>query len=103
MMRTLLIVAGLFFSICGAFIAYFATSDPGHEYDLKLVLPIDTRQMPRLAETPQVMSRNGETDTSTVAAVDGRAEAGSPLPLPDRPRVQFEDRPGAASEVSPSR
>ena len=51
-MKALLIVAGLFFSIFGAVIAYFAASDPGHEYDLKFVLPIDARQMPKPVAPP---------------------------------------------------
>ncbi|MBI4723748.1 MAG: hypothetical protein HY765_01615 [Rhodomicrobium sp.] len=96
-MRTLLIAAGLFFSICGAAIIYFAASDPGREYDLKLVLPIDTRQMPKPIEPPQVISREAETQPSG-SVTDGRAEAGSMPPMPERPPVSFGGRPGAASE-----
>ena len=66
-MKTLLIVAGLFFSIFGAVIAYYAASDPGHEYDMKFVLPIDARQMP--AAPPAVQS-------STARRRGGRSCAG---------------------------
>ena len=55
-MKALLIVAGLFFSIFGAVIAYFAASDPGQEYELKFVLPIDVRQMPKPVAPPSVQS-----------------------------------------------
>ena len=55
-MKALLIVAGLFFSIFGAVIAYFAASDPGQEYELKFVLPIDARQMPKPVAPPSVQS-----------------------------------------------
>ncbi|HZV21394.1 MAG TPA: hypothetical protein VE986_07610 [Hyphomicrobiales bacterium] len=96
-MRTLLIVAGLFFSLCAAFIIYFAASDSGHEYDLNLVLPIDTRQMPKAVAPPPVISH--EADTSFTSAVpSGRAEAGPLTRIPERPPVQFGERPGAASE-----
>ncbi len=95
-MRALLIVAGLFFSIFGAVIAYFAASDPGSEYDMKFVLPIDARQMP--AAPPPVQSSTAEREESGFAP-DGRAETGKPLAMPDRPPVEFGDRPGAASEA----
>jgi hypothetical protein len=96
-MRALVIVAGLFFSVFGVTVAYFAVSDPGHEYDLKFVLPIDTRQMPVPIAPPSVQSWKSETETTP--APDGRAETGNTPPLPDRPPVQFGDRPGAASEA----
>ncbi len=96
-MKALLIVAGLFFSIFGAVIAYFASSDPGHEYDLKFVLPVDARQMPRPIAPPSVQSwTSGE---EIVPAPDGRAEAGKTPPIPDRAPVEFGERPGAASEA----
>jgi hypothetical protein len=101
-MKTLLIVAGLFFSVCGALVIYFATSDPGHEYDLKLVLPIDARQMPRPVSPPAVVSRTSEAQASG-GPVAGRAEAGNAPPIPERPPVQFGDRPGAASEAPVSK
>ena len=94
-MKTLLIVAGLFFSIFGGVIAYFATSDPGHEYDLKFVLPIDARQMPKPFAPPTIQSWTSGQDE---AAPEGRAEAGKMPATPDRPPVEFGDRPGAASE-----
>ncbi len=97
-MKTLLIVAGLFFAIFGAVIAFFGTSDPGHEYDLKLVLPVDTRQMPKTIEVPAVQSwSTGEAESAP--ATDGRAEAGKAPPIPDRPPVHFGERPGSASEA----
>ena len=95
-MKALLIVAGLFFSILGAVIAYYAASDPGHEYDLKFVLPIDARQMP--AAPPAVQSST-PTDEEAAPPPDGRAEAGKALAMPDRPPVEFGERPGAASEA----
>jgi hypothetical protein len=99
-MRSLVVVAGLFFMLCGAFIMYFAASDPGREFDLKFVLPIDARQMPKPVAPPAVVSRSGESEPS--APIEGRAEAGSSLSMPDRPLIQFGDRPGSASEA-PSR
>jgi hypothetical protein len=96
-MRMLLIAAGLFFSIFGGVIAYFAVFGDQHEYDLKLVLPIDTRQMPKPAAPPEIVSQEaGASD----AVTDGRAESG-PLPqAPDRPLVQLGNRSGAASEAA---
>ncbi|MGB8734527.1 MAG: hypothetical protein WCD20_00180 [Rhodomicrobium sp.] len=99
-MRALLIAAGLFFTMFGGGLVYFAMSGTGHEYDLKLVLPIDTRQMPKPVSLP-VAPQVPDPDFSS-AAVGGRAEAGPPAAAPDRPPVQFGDRPGAASE-GPSR
>jgi len=98
-MRTLLIAAGIFFSICGGLLAYFAVSGSGHEYDLKFVLPIDTRRMPQPVPPPEVASQAADMDSSS-AVTQGRAEAGTPPAMPDRPPVRFEGRSGAASEVS---
>ena len=96
-MRALLIAAGLFFSIFGGVIAYFAAFGDQHEYDLKLVLPIDTRQMPKPAALPEIVSQEPGVPG---AGTDGRAESG-PLPqTPDRPLVQFGNRSGAASEAA---
>jgi hypothetical protein len=98
MMKSLLIVAGLFFSIFGAVIAFFAASDPGHEYDLKFVLPIDARQMPKPVAPPAVQSWiTGEEGPAPTP--EGRAEAGKTPPMPDRAPVEFGERPGAASEA----
>jgi len=99
MVRTLLVVAGLFFSVCAASLLYFATSGPGHEYDLKFVLPIDARQMPQAASPPAVVSHADEAEPNDTAAPEGRAEAGNAPAIPDRAPVQFGDRPGAASEA----
>ena len=97
-MKALLIVAGLFFALFGGVVAYFAASDPGHEYDLKFVLPIDARQMPKPFEPPAVQSwAAGEVEPAPTS--DGRAEAGAAPPIPDRQPVQFEEAPGAASET----
>ncbi len=97
-MRALLIVAGLFFSVFGAVIAYFAASDPGHEYDLKFVLPIDVRQMPKPVTPPSFQSwSTGEEESAP--ATDGRAEAGRTPAMQDRPPVDFGERSGAASEL----
>jgi hypothetical protein len=98
-MRALLIAAGVFFAVFGGAILYFAASDSGHEYDLKFVLPIDTRQMPQPIVPPEVVSASGESGASTVT--DGRAEAGRAPVLPERPPVQFGRRPGSASESMP--
>ena len=97
-MKALLIVAGLFFSIFGTVVAYFAASDPGHEYDLKFVLPIDTRQMPKPFAPPAVQSW-GAGEEDSVPAPDGRAETGKTQAMPDRPPVEFGERAGAASEA----
>ncbi len=96
-MRALLIAAGLFFTIFGAGLVYFAMSGTGHEYDLNLVLPIDTRQMPKPAYLP-VKSQAPDPELSNTA-VSGRAETGTPPPIPQRPLVKFGNRPGAASEA----
>ncbi len=99
-MRALLIAAALFFSIFGGGLIYFAISGTGHEYDLKLVLPIDTRKMPKLGSPPEIVSQ--VPDDSANPVIDGRAEAGTPPPSPPSPPVRFPDREGAASEA-PSR
>lgn len=96
-MKTLLIVAGLFFVIVGGVIGYFAASGPGHEYDLKYVLPIDAHQMPKFQAAPAVQSWSA-SEEDAVSVQDGRAEAGKAPPLPDRPPVTFDERPGTASE-----
>ncbi len=95
-MKALMIAAGLFFSIFGAVIAYYAASDPGHEYDMEFVLPIDARQMP--VASPAVQSSTAE-DEARAPASEGRAEAGKAAAMPDRPPVEFGERPGAASEA----
>ncbi len=97
-MRALLIAAGLFFTIFGGGLIYFALSGTGHEYDLKLVLPIDTRQMPKPASLPSIVSQAQDPEL-TGAAASGRAEAGTPAPAPHGAPVRFGDRPGAASEA----
>jgi hypothetical protein len=96
-MRALLIVAGLFFSIFGGVVLYFAAFGDSHQYDLKFVLPIDTRQMPKPAPLPGIMSQE---EGASSAVTDGRADS-SPLPrTPERPLVQFGNRSGAASEAA---
>ena len=94
-MKALLIVAGLFFALFGAVIGYFAASDPGHEYDLKFVLPVDARQMPTPMAPPSVQSWTGEVES---APANGRAESGETPAQPERAPVQFDQRAGSASE-----
>jgi hypothetical protein len=96
-MRALLIVAGLFFSIFGGVIVYFAAFGDSHQYDLKFVLPIDTRQMPKPAPLPGIMSQEERVPG---AVTDGRAESSPLPPAPERPLVQFGNRSGAASEAA---
>ncbi len=96
-MKTLLIAAGLFFSLFGGVILYFAAFGDQHEYDLKLVLPIDTRQMPKPAAPPEIVSREAPESGSVVA---GRADSNPSPGTPDRPLVQFGNRSGAASEAA---
>jgi hypothetical protein len=98
-MKALLIAAGLFFSVFAGGVAYFAVTGSGHEYDLKFVLPIDTRKMPKLGPLPQIASR--VPDDSANPIVEGRAEAGNP-PKPVGAPVRFPDGDGVASEA-PSR
>jgi len=98
-MRALLIAAGVFFSICASALIYFAFSGSGHEYDLKLVLPVDTRQMPRPVSPPEVVSQPQVEAAAPV--IDGRAETGPVPAITVRPLVQFDGRPGAASEAPP--
>jgi len=95
-MKALLIVAGLFFSLFAGVIAWFA-ADPRHEYDLNLVIPIDTRHMPRAVVLPKVEAAPNSAADDTPAA-DGHAEAGTATVLPDRPPVQLGYSTGAASE-----
>ncbi len=97
-MKALLIVAGLFFSVFGGIAAYFAASDPGQEYDLKFVLPIDMRQMPKPFEPPSVQSWSA-SEIEAARVTDGRAEAGATPPIPNRQPIQFEEAPGTASET----
>ena len=96
-MRALLIAAGLFFSIFGGVILYFAVSGDQPDYDLKLVLPIDTRQMPKAPPQPEIISQDAG---ASAAVTDGRAESDPLPPAPDRPPVQFGNRSGAASEAA---
>lgn len=94
-MKALLIAAVLFFSVFGGLI-YFAISGTGHEYELKLVLPIDTRKMPKLGPPPEIVSQ--VPDDSLNPIVDGHAQAGNLTSSPSRP-VRFPDREGTASEA----
>jgi len=97
-MRLLLTCVGLFIFLSAGFIVYVATSNEGSEYDLKLVLPIDTRQMPKLAPIPEVASQ-GIPPGGEKVPTEARAEAGSPPRLPYRAPVRFDASPGSASEA----
>ena len=97
-MRALLIAAGLFFTIFGCGLAYFAFSETGHEYDVKLVLPIDTHQMPTPLPIPPVTAQDPDAPAGPAG---GRAEAGTPPPSPSRPLVSFPAGPGSAGEIPP--
>jgi hypothetical protein len=94
-MKALLIVAGLFFAVFGGVFGYYAASDPGHEYDLKLVLPVDARLMPKPVEPPSI--RSWAATEEETAPPEGRAEGNKTIAIPQRPPVEF-DGPGAASE-----
>src|SRR5271165_5443623 len=96
-MRALIVTAGVFFALFGGTIAYFAASDSPQEFDLKYVLPVDTRQMPVQPPLPEVAPL-GQAPAEA-AVTDGRAETGRPLALPARDRVRFGERDGAASEA----
>jgi hypothetical protein len=98
-MKALLIVSGLFFSICGALVIYFATSGPGHEYDFSLVLPIDTRQMPIPDTAARSSAEIQSAEPAGSAPVGGRAEAQTDVPLPEHVPFQFEERTDAASQA----
>jgi hypothetical protein len=99
-MKTLLIAVGGFFFILGGALVYFAASGAGHEYELKLALPIDARQMPNPVAPPEVVSRTGDAG-APVAVTDGRAETGSLPPMVERPLVRLGGRSGVASEAPP--
>lgn len=74
-MRALIIAAGLFFTAFAALIIYAGASGPGHEYDLKYVLQIDARKMPKAIQLPEVAPMaQGETP-GQVDNGGGRAEA----------------------------
>jgi len=89
-MRLLLIIAGVFFSVCGGLVAYFGSSDPGQEYDLKLVLPIDTRQMPKTVLPPTVKG----AEPAETPVTENRAEAKPQTELTASPPFQFDDLQG---------
>jgi hypothetical protein len=95
-MRTLLIAAAVFTLLFGGMLIFFGASDSQHEYDLKFVLPIDTRQMPKPVAPPSVQSQ-AEDEAKTVT--DGRALAGDFPRFPERAPVQFAGQPNAASEA----
>src|SRR3974390_1449729 len=97
-MKALLIAVGCFFFIFGGALIYFAASGAGHEYELKLALPIDARQMPKPLPFPEVVSHAGDAG-APAAVTDGRAEAGTLPPMAERPPVRLGGRSGAASEV----
>jgi hypothetical protein len=81
-MRVLLLTIALFFALTGGAALYFASADPGHEYDLKFVLPIDVSRMPMTAPAPKVTgSAAGE---SSAPAQHGRAETPDALSEPDK-------------------
>jgi hypothetical protein len=95
-MRTLLIAAALFSLIFGGVLIFFGASDSQHEYDLKFVLPIDTRQMPKPVAPPNVQSQPEEAGKPVA---DGHAAAGDFPRFPERAPVQFAGQPNAASEA----
>jgi hypothetical protein len=98
-MRALLIIAVVFFSASGALIAFFASSDEGHEYDLKLVLPIDTRQMPKAVLPPPVTPTvKSEEPPSEPPIEENRAEAGSQPDLTKTPLFRFDDTQSAPNQ-----
>src|SRR5271166_5368900 len=99
MMRALLITAGLFFSLFGGVLIYFAATGAGHEYDLKLVVPIDTRQMPEPDPAAEIVSQDRGAAAPDTAS-QGRAEAGPLAPAPGRAAFKFRDRSGAAEAYS---
>ena len=99
-MKTLAIVAGVFFAICGVAVAYFAVSDAGNGYDLKFVLPIDTRQMPDAPPPPPVVALS-ESGEPILADAGGRAEEGAGTLAPQHAPLRFREGPDAASEVPP--
>jgi hypothetical protein len=98
-MKALFIISGLFFSICGALVIYFATSNPGHEYDLKFVLPIDARQMPNPGASSHSSAEIQGADPAGPGPVGGRAETQTDVPVPERPPFQFDEKAGAPSQA----
>ena len=97
-MRSLLIIAGVFLTACAGLAIYFANSDPGHEYDLKLVLPIDTRQMPKAVVPPPVTPTVKSVEPSAKPLTENRAEAEPKSSLTTSPPFEFEDRQGLPSQ-----
>jgi hypothetical protein len=98
-MKALLIVSGVFVSICGALVIYFATSSPGHEYDLKFVLPIDTRQMPKLDPASRASAEIQGAEPAGSAPVGGQAEAPADIPMPGSGPFKFEEKADSPSEA----
>jgi len=99
LVRSLFIVAGLFFAIFGGLIAYFATSDPGNEYDLTFVLPVDARQMPATVLPPPVAPAVQSEGNPPAENPATRADAGQPISTDNRTPFRFEDRQPAATEM----
>ncbi len=97
-MRVLLITASAFFVCFTGVLAFFAESGPKQDFDLKYVLPVDTRQMPDPPALPEVAPLGGKPAEASVT--NGSARTGSPPVLPARPPVQFGQRDGAASEAA---
>ncbi len=91
-MRALLFVAITFFILIGGCATYFRLSGPGHEYDLKYVLPIDTRNMPRPAILPTIASASNDAPDN---AADGRAIA-EQTNSPVRPPFRFNEARGSS-------
>ncbi len=79
-MKALIVTATLFFGLAASAAVYFAVSDGGATYDMKLVLPVDTRQMPAVAPPPQV---EGAANAEPAPVVAGRAETPEELREPE--------------------
>jgi hypothetical protein len=75
-MKLLLIVVSLFFLGLTGLAVYFTRSGPGQEYDMKVVLSIDTRNMPAEAQVesgvPLVQGTGAQDETAP------EARAGTP-------------------------
>lgn len=71
-MKSLFVTAGVFVLLIAGAVTYLMTIDARHEYDFKLVLPVDARQMPKVLPTPKVASREDAVAASPITA--GSAE-----------------------------
>jgi hypothetical protein len=98
-MKSLFVTAGVFVLLMAGAVTYLLTVDARHEYDFKLVLPVDARQMPNVLPPPKVASREDAVTASPITA--GSAETPRELLEIDALNLDEPEGPAAFPPAAP--